>query len=66
MGRLLQFRRREESAGQSRLPLGRASQGPLPPLDEQRLAHRRRMLRFLAGQPSGGSIGHTTKATHTT
>lgn len=66
MGRLLQFRRREEVAGQPRLPLGRVSQGALSPLDERRVAHRRRMLRFLAGQPNGGSIGHASKTVHTT
>lgn len=41
--------RRHDATGQVRLPFSQTNR-PRPPLDERRIAHRRRMLEFLRGQ----------------
>jgi len=47
---VIPFRRREEVPGQGQLPLMRVSAIAPRPLDEHRVAHRRRMLEFLLSQ----------------
>ena len=49
---ILPFRRiSPEEQGQ--LPLGRPASRTRPPLDDRRVAHRRRMLEFMRGQTLG-------------
>ncbi len=48
--------RRVDASGQVKLPLGWVA-GQARPLDERRIAHRRRMLEFLRGQTASRSIG---------